>query len=222
MITKYNLILISAMLTGLPASAAAAGSDPADHARHSFSGAEHWAKTFDDPQRDQWQKPHEVITALKLAPDASVADIGAGTGYFAVRFAHMLPRGRVYGVDLEPDMVKYLNERAKKENLANLSAVQASSDDARLPSAVDLVILVDVYHHIDKRADYFAKLRASLKPGGRIAVIDFKPDAPTGPPKNARIAPDRVRTEMKNAGYTIDSEHAFLPNQYLLIFKPET
>jgi len=220
MITKHNILLISALLIAVPLFAIAAESDPADHAHHSFSGAEHWAKTFDDPQRDQWQKPHEVITALKLSPDASVADIGAGTGYFAVRFAHMLPRGRVYGVDLEPDMVKYLNERAKKEKLANLSAVQASPADARIPSAVDLVILVDVYHHIDKRADYFAKLRTSLKPGGRIAVIDFKPDAPTGPPKNARIAPGRVTTEMKNAGYVIDSEHAFLPNQYFLVFKP--
>ena len=131
-----------------------------DHANHKFSGAEHWAKVFDDPERDKWQKPHEVITALRLAPDQSVADIGAGTGYFAVRFAHMLPQGRVYAVDVEPDMVKYLGERAKKENLANLTAVAGTPDDARIPAPVDLVILVDVYHHIDQRADYFRKLRA--------------------------------------------------------------
>ena len=98
-----------------------------DHANHRFGGAEHWAKVFDDPERDKWQKPHEVISALKLAPDAAVADIGAGTGYFAVRFAHMLQKGRVYGVDVEPDMVKYLGERAKKENLANLTAVAGDS-----------------------------------------------------------------------------------------------
>lgn len=191
-----------------------------DHANHKFSGAAHWAKVFDDPERDKWQKPHEVITALKLAPDQSVADIGAGTGYFAVRFAHMLPQGRVYGVDVEPDMVKYLGERAKKENLANLMAVAGAPDDARLPAPVDLVVLVDVYHHIDRRADYFRKLRASLKPGGRIAVIDFRLDAPTGPPKNARIAPARVKAEMSSAGYALAGEHGFLPNQYFLIFKP--
>ena len=81
------------------------------------------------------------------------------------------------------------------------------------------MILVDVYHHIDKRADYFRKLRASLKPGGRIAVIDFRMDAPTGPPKSARIAPDSVKAEMKTAGYALTAEHAFLPNQYFLIFK---
>ena len=190
------------------------------HADHRFSGAEHWAKVFDDPERDQWQKPHEVITALKLPPDAAVADIGAGTGYFAARLAHMLPRGRVYAVDLEPDMVKYLNERAQKENLANLTAVAAARDDARIPAPVDLVILVDVYHHVDKRTEYFRKLKASLKPGGRIAVIDFRMDAPNGPPKNSRIAEDRVASEMKEAGYILDAEHAFLPNQYFLIFKP--
>lgn len=197
-----------------------AGAQSPDHAHHTFGGAEHWAKVFDDPERDKWQKPHEVIGALKLPADASVADIGAGTGYFAVRFAHMLPKGHVYAVDLEPEMVKYLDERAKKEKLANLSAVQATPQDARIPSPVDVIILVDVYHHVDKRADYFKKLRSSLKPGGRVAIIDFRLDAPNGPPKSSRVAPDRVKSEMRNAGYTLDGEHAFLPNQYFLIFKP--
>jgi predicted methyltransferase len=218
-IMKY---LFSLLIIAMATLCTAAVAQSPDHANHKFSGAEHWAKVFDDPERDKWQKPHDVIAALKLAPNQSVADIGAGTGYFAVRFAHMLPQGRVYGVDVEPDMVKYLGERAKKENLANLTAVAGAPDDARIPAPVDLVILVDVYHHIDQRAEYFRKLRASLKPGGRIAVIDFRLDAPTGPPKNARIAPDRVKTEMKNAGYAIDAEHAFLPNQYFLIFKPAT
>lgn len=214
---KYiSSVLLTALITlGAPAVA-----QSPDHAHHSFSGAEHWAKVFDDPARDQWQKPHEVIAALKLPPGAAVADIGSGTGYFAVRFAHLLPQGRVYGVDVEPGMVKYLGERAQKENLANLTAVAGAPDDARIPAPVDLVILVDVYHHIDQRAAYFRKLRASLKPGGRVAVIDFRLDAPAGPPKNARIAPARVKTEMKNAGYVIDAEHAFLPNQYFLVFKP--
>ena len=217
MVTKIFALIIAAIVFGAPALA-----QSPDHAHHSFGGAEHWAKVFDDPERDKWQKPHEVISALKLAPDHSVADIGAGTGYFAVRFAHMLPQGRVYGVDVEPDMVKYLGERAKKESLANLTAVAGAPDDARIPAPVDLVILVDVYHHIDQRADYFRTLRASLKPGGRVAVIDFRMDAPSGPPKNARIAPDRVKSEMKRAGYVLDTEHAFLPNQYFLIFKPAT
>ena len=90
--------------------------------------ADSWAKVFDDPERDRCQKPHEVIMALRLAPDAKVADIGAGTGYFAARLAHMSPNGRIYAVDLEPDMVKYLAERAKREGLVNLLAVLAKAD----------------------------------------------------------------------------------------------
>jgi cyclopropane fatty-acyl-phospholipid synthase-like methyltransferase len=215
-----STLFLSAIALAVFCSAAIAQSP--DHANHKFTGAEHWAKVFDDPERDKWQKPHDVITALRLAPNAAIADIGAGTGYFAVRFAHMVPQGRVYGVDLEPEMVKYLGERAKKENLANLTAVAGAADDARIPAPVDLVVLVDVYHHIDARSEYFRKLRASLKPNGRVAVIDFRLDAPTGPPKNARIAPDLVKSEMKSAGYVIDAEHAFLPNQYFLVFKPAT
>src|SRR3990172_2773517 len=96
---------------------------------HGFSGAEQWAKVFDDPQRDASQKPREVIDALALKPDSVIADIGSGTGYFAVRFARVLPKGRVYGVDIEPDMVKYLAERAKREGLKNLTALAGTPSD---------------------------------------------------------------------------------------------
>jgi SAM-dependent methyltransferase len=188
--------------------------------QHSFGDAEQWAKKFDDPKRDAWQKPHEVIQALKLKPDAVVADIGAGTGYFALRLAHMTPNGRVYGVDTEPDMVKYLGERAKREGVKNLSTVAAEPGNPRLPEKTDLIILVDVYHHIDSREKYFRQLRQSLKAGGRIAIIDFRMDSPEGPPPSARIAPDRVKNEMRGAGYTLAQEHAFLPHQYFLIFQP--
>ena len=109
--------------------------------KHSFGDAEKWSKVFDDPQRDAWQKPHEVITALALKPDAIAADIGAGTGYFAVRLAHMVPQGRVYAVDTEPDMVRHLAERAKRNGLKNLSAVRATPDDPGLPEKADLVEL---------------------------------------------------------------------------------
>jgi predicted methyltransferase len=197
----------------------AAAQSPHTHA-HSFGGAQEWAKVFDDPKRDAWQKPHEVIQALALKPDAVVADIGSGTGYFAVRFAHMVPKGKVYGVDTEPDMVKYLADRAKRERLANLAAVQAVPGDPKLPEKADLVVLVDVYHHIDSRERYFGKLRASLKPGARVAVIDFRMDSPEGPPKAARIAPEQVKAELKRAGYALEREHAFLPNQYFLVFRP--
>ena len=187
---------------------------------HGFSGAQEWAKVFDDPKRDAWQKPHEVIRALALKPDAVVADIGSGTGYFAVRFAHMVPKGKVYGLDTEPDMVKYLAERAKREGLRNLISSKAEADDPRLPEKADLVILVDVFHHVADRERYFSRLRDSLNSGGRVAVIDFRMDSPVGPPKAVRVAPAQVKAELKLAGYALDREHAFLPNQYFLVFRP--
>jgi SAM-dependent methyltransferase len=186
---------------------------------HSFSGAEHWAKVFDDPARDAWQKPHEVITALSPAPDSVVADIGSGTGYFAARLAHFVPEGRVYGVDIEPDMVKYLAERAKREGLPNLVSIAGRPDDANLPAKVDLVLMVDVYHHISDRESYFRKLHGSLKAGARVAIIDFRLDAPDGPPKSQRIAPSRVKSELAKAGYAFAKEHTFLPNQFFLVFE---
>ena len=212
------VVLVLSACAGLLAGPSAAQS-PQTH-QHSFGDADKWSKVFDDPERDAWQKPHEVIQALALKPDAVIADIGSGTGYFSVRFARMVPKGRVYGVDTEPDMVKYLAERAKREGLKNVSAVAGAPDDPRLPEKVDLVLLVDVYHHIDDRERYFRKLIRSLRPGGRIAVIDFRMDSPEGPPKSARIAPDRVKTELKRAGYALAREHTFLPNQYFLVFQP--
>lgn len=190
-----------------------------DHAPHHFRDAQSWSRVFDDPGRDEWQKPHEVIRALALAPDAVVADIGAGTGYFASRLAHGVTRGRVYAVDAEPDMVKHLAQRARQVGLTNLEPVQAAADDPRLPEAVDLVLLVDVYHHVAQRTAYFRRLHARLRPGGRIAIIDFRPDAPVGP-RHGRIAADTVKREFAAAGYDVAQEHGFLPYQYFIVFRP--
>jgi SAM-dependent methyltransferase len=207
---------LACLLLGAPA--LAQQGEQRHHRR--FDDAERWSKVFDDPARDAWQKPSEVIAALKLAPQAAVADIGSGTGYFAVRLARALPQGRVYGADIEPDMVRFLNERAAKENLSNLSSHLAAHDDPRIPAAVDLVLVVDTYHHIARRSRYFERLRAALRPGGRVAIVDFRLDSPTGPPPAARIAPETVKAEMERAGYRLAEEHGFLPNQYFLVFVP--
>lgn len=187
--------------------------------QHRFGNADKWAAVFDDPKRDAWQKPHEVIRALAPAPDAVIADVGAGTGYFAVRLARMVPNGRVYGADTEPAMVKYLAERAMREGLGNLFSVAADPANPRLPEKVDLVVLVDVFHHIADRERYFGRLRDSLKTGGRVAIIDFHLDAPVGPPRSARIAPAQVAAELKRAGYDLERKHGFLSYQYFLVFR---
>ena len=185
-----------------------------------FDDAEKWSKVFDDPARDAWQRPAEVIAALQLAPDAVVADIGSGTGYFAVRLARALPRGRVYGADVEPEMVRFLNARAARESLGNLSSHAAGQDGPNLPAQVDLALVVDTFHHIPRRSRYFERLKSALRAGGRVAIIDFKLDSPTGPPAKHRIAPGQVKAEMERAGYRLLEEPGFLPYQYFLVFTP--
>jgi SAM-dependent methyltransferase len=190
------------------------------HMHRRFDDAQKWSKIFDDPARDAWQKPAEVIAALKLAPDAVVADIGSGTGYFAVRLARAVPRGKVYGADVEPDMVKFLNARAARENLGNLTSHAAGEEGPNLPAQVDLALVVDTYHHIPRRTRYFEQLKSALRPGGRIAIIDFRLDSPTGPPVKHRIPPEQVKAEMERAGYRLHEQPDFLPNQYFLVFAP--
>jgi len=192
-------------------------SDGAFH--RSFDDAEKWAKEFDKPQRDAWQKPVEVVDALHLESAQRVADVGAGTGYFAMRIAKRIPEGKVFAADVEPDMVRYLGERAQREHVANLVPVQASADAANLSEPVDLILVADTYHHIGNRISYFSKLKSSLRPGGRLAIIDFKADSPIGPPVEHRISREKVTEELAAAGYTLVESHDFLPRQYFLVFK---
>lgn len=187
---------------------------------HRFEDADAWARRFEDPSRDAWQQPEKVLEALALPPDAKVADVGSGTGYFAVRLARAVPQGHVYGVDVEPDMGRYLGERAGREGLANVTPVLATPSDARIPEPVDLVLVVDTYHHIGERVDYFQRLKDSLAPGGRLAIIDFRKGQPMGPPEAHKLAPEQVREELEAAGWRLTETHDFLPHQYFLVFQP--
>jgi cyclopropane fatty-acyl-phospholipid synthase-like methyltransferase len=186
---------------------------------HSFGNAEMWAKEFDDPERDAWQKPDEVLDALHIGRTARVADIGAGTGYFSVRIAKQVPDGKVFAVDIEPDMLRYLGGRKHREHLMALEPVQASTDSPNLPEPVDLVLVVDTYHHMQNRIAYFSKLKASLRPNGRVAIVDFKVDAPDGPPPEYRSTPEKITAELNAAGYSLAETHQFLPRQYFLVFQ---
>ncbi|HZL85671.1 MAG TPA: class I SAM-dependent methyltransferase [Candidatus Krumholzibacteria bacterium] len=193
----------------------ATGSDTAT-ARHRFDNAAQWAQRFEDPVRDAWQWPDSVVATLVERDDLIMADIGSATGYFPVRFARRLHRGLVYGADIEPAMIFYLNDRARSEGLKNLISVLAAADDPHLPQAVDLVFLCDTYHHIDARIAYFERLKAQLRPGGRVAIVDFRIDSKQGPPH--KLAKEAVLNEMAAAGYRLVREHDFLPEQYFLIY----
>jgi ubiquinone/menaquinone biosynthesis C-methylase UbiE len=190
----------------------------ADHMEHHFDPKES-ALRFDDPARDLWQLPDRVIAALNLKRGQSVADIGAGTGYFSVRLAKSETAPKVYAADIEPSMVRYLRERAAKEGLTNVIAVQAAADQPNLPEPVDLILIVDTYHHIGERETYFRRLAKSITPGGQVVIIDFKPDSPEGPPKEFRFPLEQFKSEMGKAGYKLATQHNFLPRQEFLIFE---
>lgn len=192
--------------------------DADGHLPHRFDDADAWAARFEDPKREAWQKPAEVIAALALPPDAKIADIGSATGYFPVRLAKAFPKGRVYGADVESSMVDYLNQRAEQEQLGNLTSHLAEFADAKIPQPVDLILMVNTYHHIEARPAYFAKLAASLKPGGRIAIIDFTRASKMGPGAAEKVPAEQVEAELEEAGYTLTRVHAFLPEQFFLVF----
>lgn len=193
---------------------------PEHHAamHHRFDRAETWAKVFDDPSRDAWQQPDRVLAALELQPAMVVADIGAGTGYFAVRLARAVPGGQVIATDIEPDMIRYMTDRAAREGLGNLRAVLTPPADPQLaPESVDRILVVDVWHHIDDRVAYARALGRALRPGGKLAIVDFKNDAAHGPPPEHRLTPEEVLAELRGAGLAASLSGTTLPEQYIVI-----
>ncbi len=185
------------------------------HQHHPPRSADEYAKILENPSRDAWQKPHEVVQALALRADEAVADIGAGSGYFARRFAHHA--AKVYAVDIDAKLLEMISQGATK----NIETILAAPDDPRLaPSSVDMVFICDVLHHIDARPAYYAKLARALKPGGRIVIVDFhKRELPVGPPMTMKIAEADVVRELASAGFRQSRSFDFLPHQYFLVFE---
>ena len=177
---------------------------------------------LEDPARDAYQMPHEVLTALKLKPGEAVADLGAGSGYFTFRLAHHVGNsGRVYAVDVSPDMIVHLNQRIRDVRLKNVVTILSAPDDPLLADAsVDRFFICDTWHHIENHSRYLALLKKMLKPGGQIVMVDFKKtQTPMGPPMEMRIDRADLVKELETNGFRLKAEHTFLPHQYFLIFK---
>ena len=193
-------------------------SEPPAYA-HRFDHANAWAKEFDDPTRDAWQQPAHVVAAMQVAPGMTVADVGAGTGYFEPYLSRAVgPTGHVLALDIEPDMVRHLRERATREGLANVEAREVSATDTQIGAAtVDRVLVVDTWHHIADRTTYVARLRSALRPGGEVIVVDFTPEAHRGPPPAHRILPGEVVRELAAGGLDARIVDAGLTDQYVVV-----
>ena len=174
---------------------------------------------YSGPGRDDWQQPARVIQTLALEPGARVADLGAGGGYFTFRLADAVgPSGVVYAVDVDPDMLDYLRGRAQDEQRANVVVIEAAYDDPKLPEAgVDLVLVVNTYHHLEQRTAYFERVKRGLRPGGRLALIELREG---GFPAGHFTTPETIRSELEAAGYVQSASYDFLEKQSFLIFTP--
>lgn len=215
------VLLVLACTRALAAAPAEERDDATSH--QSFEDIPHWKSVFDDPERDTWQQAEKVVQALGLRHGMVVADLGAGTGYFSRHLAMAVGvRGSVLAVDTEPNMVAQLRARAEKEQTTNVIPILASADNPRLPTGgVDVVLVVDTYHHIDDRVTYFRALRQALRRGGRVVVVDWQHrELPVGPPLDHKLPRRRVIREMDAAGYAVVAEPAFLDYQYFIIFEP--
>jgi ubiquinone/menaquinone biosynthesis C-methylase UbiE len=189
------------------------------HKLHSDSKA--YIAMLEDPARDAYQKPHDVIIALGLKDGERIADIGAGAGYFTLRFAqHVGNTGVVYGVDISPDMILHLNQRVRDAGLDNVRTILAPPDDPLLPDrSVDRFFICETWHHIANHARYLDLMKKMLRPGGQVIIIDFpRTETPVGPPMEMRIPRDSVVREFAQAGFTLAKENTFLPYQYFLVF----
>ncbi len=176
---------------------------------------------LEDPKRDEYQKPHEVIMALDLKEGEKIADIGAGSGYFAFRLArHVGETGRVCAVDVSPDMIIHMNRAIRDMGIANVTTILAPPDDPLLPDkSIDRFFICDTWHHIENQTKYLELMKKMLKPKGQVVMIDFqKRELPVGPPVEMKIAREDLIAQMRANGFELLKEHTFLPYQYFLVF----
>lgn len=198
--------------------------NPAAHKEHHGNpdDLEAYITKMEDPARDAWQKPDEVLKTLGLKKGQIICDIGAGPGYFSLRFAKAVgSEGHVYAIDVELKMLEVLQKRMSQAKVSNITRVHADPEDTLLPKKVcDWIVIVDTYHHFPEGVAYLRQLKTKLTPGGRLVNIDFhKKELPLGPPVDHKIAREDFIKDAQTAGFTVIQEPTFLPYQYFIIMK---
>lgn len=187
--------------------------------KHDFSDVDKYEKGFDNPERAAWQKPDHVIALMAIRPGMTVVDLGAGTGFFEPPLAAAVgASGKVLALDVEPNMIEHLKSRAAAEGLTQVEAKVVAADDPGLaPGSVDRVLIVNTWHHIDDRGAYSGKLRAALRPGGSIWVVDFDKTSTKGPPPEHKLEPREVIAELDAGGLVSEQVDEDLPEQYVVV-----
>ncbi|MEY4032997.1 MAG: hypothetical protein RL492_191 [Verrucomicrobiota bacterium] len=172
-------------------------------------------------EREKEEAPSKAIAALKLAPDAVIADVGAGSGYYTFRLAPLVPQGRVVTIDIQPEMLDYMKEEMKARGVKNVEPHLGSVVDLKLPEAsLDAVLMVDAYHEFDHPAEMLASMKSALKKGGRIYLLEFRAEDPKVPIKpHHKMTEAQARKELESAGFRFVENRPDLPWQHLLVFE---
>lgn len=191
-----------------------------DHKHHhAFADPAESAKKWNDPERDKRQHPEEIVASLALKPGATVADIGAGTGYMVAPLSKAVGKdGTVIAIDASAEMIEYLTKRSANLGPAKIVPQKVGTDDPELQTAsVDGALTLDTWHHVKGREAYAKKVHEGLKRGGRFVVVDYEVDAETGPPKEMRIEPERVMRELEASGFRVERASESMPLHYMII-----
>ena len=182
-----------------------------------FQGADWLERT----EREIEEEPETALNAIGIAPGSTVADVGAGSGYFAVRMARRVgAQGRVYANDLQPEMLAMLASRLQKEGVRNVTLVQGTVDDPKLPAgSIDVILLVDVYHEFSQPQIMLRRMREALKPGGRLVLLEYRKEDPSVPIRpEHKMSVAEAKLEVEAEGYTLSRVDSALPRQHILIF----
>lgn len=190
-----------------------------DHHHHAFAEPERHARKWNDPTRDQWQHPEEMIAALGLRPGATVADIGAGTGYMVAHLSRAVGKsGTVLAIDTEAAMVEYLSKRSSDLGPAKVVVQKVGPNDPQLkPASMDAVLTLDTWHHITEHDAYAKKVYKGLKRGGRFTVVDYDVDAKVGPPQAMRLRTEQVTQQLEAAGFRVEVMRERMPRHYMIV-----
>lgn len=176
---------------------------------------------LEGPDREAWQRPDLIMDALGIGDGSVVADLGAGGGWFTVRLARRVgPNGLVYAEDIQPQMIEAIQRRVSREDLKNVSAVLGSADHPALPKGrLDAALMVDTFHEVTDRQSLLTNVRAALKPGGRLGIVEYRTNGGgPGPSREERLPPHQVISAAEAAGFRLVRDEQFLPYQYMLVF----
>jgi ubiquinone/menaquinone biosynthesis C-methylase UbiE len=180
---------------------------------------------LDRPEREAEEAPEQALDAIGIRSGMMIADVGAGTGYMTLRMARRVgPAGKIYANDLQPEMLQKLRSRSQHDKLSNIETVLGTATDPKLPpNTMDLVLLVDVYHEFSQPQTMLDKIRESLKPDGRLVLLEYRKEDPTVPIRpEHKMSVAEVKAEVEAQGYKLDQVIEKLPRQHIIIFRKST